>query len=243
VKWLTLLLWATGLAMLAAGLYLIVHKHSSSTTAQTTSTTSTVKKPLPTPHIVPTVLVYRVGPDKKLEVHANPVASGPIDAATALNALHVRAQITVSNGTATLSQLTAPDAASTAEIVWTLTQFPTIQRVSLPGHPGLTRQDEAAFAPPILVESPIGAAPVPHTFHVKGSAIVFEATLVVKLSAHGQPPIQRTLTATEGAPGLGTFDTTFHVAADGPATLTLYSPSAENGAPQHEVTLHLLIAD
>lgn len=241
MKWLTLLLWAVGLAMLAAGLYLIVHKHSSSTNAETT-TTSTVKRPLPTPRIVPTVLVYRVGPSKKLEVHASPVASGPIDAATALDALHVKAQIEVSNGTATLSQLSTPSAASTAEIVWTLTQFSSIQRVDLPGHKGLTRQDEAAFAPPILVESPIGARALPHTFHVKGSAIVFEATLVIKLSVHGAPPIQRTLTATQGAPGVGTFDTVFHVTSGGPATLVLYSPSAENGAPQHEVTLHLLIA-
>ena len=243
MKWLTLLLWAAGIAMLAAGLYLIVHKHNSSSPNAQTTTTSTVKKPLPTPRVVPSVLVYRVGHDKKLEIHSSPVPTGPVDAAAALDALHVKAQITVANGTATLSQLTAPDAAGTAEIVWTLTQFPTIQRVDLPGHKGLTRQDEASFAPPILVEYPVGVPILPHTFHVKGSAIVFEATLVAKLSVHGEAPIQRTLTATEGAPGLGTFDTVFHVTSGGPATLTLYSPSAENGAPQHVVTLHLLIAD
>jgi hypothetical protein len=85
------------------------------------------------------------------------------------------------------------------------------------------------------VESPGTGADVPRTFEVTGSATVFEATLVVELVRGGKVIEKQTVTASEGAPARGTFETTLHASTPGPATVTAFAPSAENGAPQHQV--------
>lgn len=244
VKWLIFLLWAVGLAVLAAGLYLIVHNRGSSTNTNTTepSTTTSVRNlPPPRPKVA-TVRIYQVtAGGHTLEVHAFP-PHGTADATSAFALLHIPGRVTVANGTATLTH-TRPNisAEHVAEIVWTLTQFPTVKRVDLPGQKGLTRADEASYAPPIMLEAPLPPNPVPHTFHVSGTASVYEGTLVIELKVNGKTVERKTVTATAGAPELGSFDTVFHTTADGSATLLAYSPSAVDGSPQHEVqeNLHL----
>ncbi|HEY3962539.1 MAG TPA: Gmad2 immunoglobulin-like domain-containing protein [Gaiellaceae bacterium] len=191
----------------------------------------------------PTIRVYQVV-NHLLEVHTVP-ASGAAVATTALTALLTSPpHVAVSAGTAVVTGDQQFTSDQIAEIVWTLTQFPTVERVNLKGHRGLTRTDEASYAPPILIESPIGAAPLPHTFHVSGAASVFEGTLVVELIQAGKVVFRRTVTATAGAPDLGAFDTVVHTTASGPKpiTLTVYAPSAENGAPQHEVNEQIAIS-
>lgn len=161
-------------------------------------------------------------------------------AAAALAALGLDGSVTIAEGTATVGIAKAPDP-QVAEIVYTLTQFPTVKRVDVAGRSGLTRDDFATYMPPIFVETPAAGAIVPTTFHVAGSASVFEATLVVQIVRHGTVLARRTVTASEGAPGRGTFDAMLH-ATPGELTIQAFAPSAADGSPQHEVDVDVLVA-
>ena len=93
---------------------------------------------------------------------------------------------------------------------------------------------------PIVVERPSPGEHVSPTFHVSGTASVFEATLVVQTVRHGTPIERKTVTASEGAPGRGTFDVTMH-ATPGPLLVRAFSPSAKDGSPQHEVDIRVVV--
>jgi Immunoglobulin-like domain of bacterial spore germination len=160
-------------------------------------------------------------------------------AAAALGALGLSASVSIAGGTATVDLPSATDE-QTAEVVYTLTQFTAVRRVDVGGRTGLARADVAAYVPPILVESPPDGATVAQTFHVSGSASVFEATLVVRLVRDGAELAKRTVTASEGAPGRGTFDTTVR-ATPGALELQIFAPSAADGRPQHEVDEHVTV--
>ncbi|MDX6476305.1 MAG: hypothetical protein QOH95_1816 [Gaiellaceae bacterium] len=160
-------------------------------------------------------------------------------AAAALDALGLGTSVSVDGGTAKVA-LTRATQDQEAEIVYTLTQFASIKRVDVAGRAGLTRDDFASYVPPILVESPAAGAEVPATFHVSGTASVFEATLVVQLVRDGKVIAKRSVTASEGAPGRGTFDTTLH-ASRGAVTVAAFAPSAADGSPQHEVDVPLAV--
>jgi hypothetical protein len=160
-------------------------------------------------------------------------------AAATLGALGVAAPVTISDGTATVGLAKAPND-QVAEIVYTLTQFASVQRVDVAGRTGLTRDDFAAYVPPILVETPVPGSRVPPTFRVSGTASVFEATLVVQLVREGKVISKQTVTASEGAPGRGTFETTFN-ASPGALTVVAFSPSAADGTPQHEVDVPITV--
>ena len=60
-----------------------------------------------------------------------------------------------------------------------------------------------------LIESPGAGATVPATFHVTGTASVFEGTLVIDLVAAGKTVLHQSVTASNGAPDRGTFDACF----------------------------------
>jgi hypothetical protein len=148
--------------------------------------------------------------------------------------------VTIAGGTARVA-LDTVSADETAEIVYTLTRFPSIERVDVAGRMGLTRTDVASYVPPILIESPGAGAEVPRAIQVSGTASVFEATLVVELVADGKVVAKNTVTASEGAPARGTFETTLQATASGPATVSAFSPSAENGTPQHQVDVPVVV--
>ena len=93
---------------------------------------------------------------------------------------------------------------------------------------------------PIVVERPSPGEHVSPTFHVSGTASVFEATLVVQTVRHGTPIERKTVTASEGAPARGTFDVTMH-ATPGPLLVRAFSPSAKDGSPQHEVDIRVVV--
>ena len=160
-------------------------------------------------------------------------------ATAALKALGVAARVTIADGTATVDLPAASDD-EVAEIVYTLTQFPTVDRVDVAGRTGLTRDDLASYVPPILVESPASNSSVPGTFRVTGSASVYEATRVVQRVRDGEVIEKDTVTASAGAPGRGTFETTLHGPA-GAATLQAVAPSAADGTPPHEVDVPVTI--
>ncbi len=93
---------------------------------------------------------------------------------------------------------------------------------------------------PIVVDRPSPDEPVPPTFHVRGTASVCEATLVVQTLRDGRTVERKTVTASEGAPGRGTFDVTMH-ATPGELVVRAFSPSAKDGSPQHEVKVHVVV--
>jgi hypothetical protein len=93
---------------------------------------------------------------------------------------------------------------------------------------------------PIVVERPSPDEHVAPTFHVSGTASVFEATLVVQTLRDAKTVQRKTVTASEGAPGRGTFDVTMH-ATPGQLVIRAFSPSAKDGSPQHEVRVHVVV--
>lgn len=218
--------------LLPAGLLLLLvatagcGSNNRMTTEPTTAGTTTA--PAPTTAIT----IFRVQAGR-LQARAVRVPQTQAVAGAALHALGVNAAVRIASGTATVDLAQAP-AEQVAEIVYTLTQFSTVQRVDVAGRSGLTRDDLAAYEPPILVEAPADGASVPLTFTVSGTASVFEATLVVELRRDGTVLSKQTVTASEGAPGRGTFSTTVHAPSSGAATIAAYAPSAADGTPQHE---------
>jgi hypothetical protein len=225
------LLLLAALASLAVGC-------GSTSTATETVTTMTTTAPAPVSPKPIAVTVFRVDngllrPTVEHVPHTTAVATA------ALGALGLGATVTIGDGTATVA-LDHATQDQAAEIVYTLTQFATVKRVDVAGRAGLTRDDFAGYVPPIFVESPAAGAQVPQTFHISGTASVFEATLVVQLVRDGKVILKQSVTASEGAPGRGTFDTTVH-ATPGEVTIAAFSPSAADGTPQHEVDVPVTI--
>lgn len=223
------ILLLAALASLAAGC-------GSTPTATESVTTATAPVPVSPKPVA--VTVFRVDngllrPTVEHVPHTTAVATA------ALGALGLGASVTISNGTASVA-LDKATQDQAAEIVYTLTQFSTVKNVDVAGRMGLTRDDFASYIPPIFVESPAAGAEVPGTFHVSGTASVFEATLVVQLVRDGKVILKQSVTASEGAPGRGTFDTTVH-ATPGAVTVAAFSPSAADGTPQHEVDVAVTI--
>jgi Immunoglobulin-like domain of bacterial spore germination len=160
-------------------------------------------------------------------------------AAAALGELGLPARVTIHKGTADVDLVKVTDGQA-AEIVFTLTQFPSVERVNVGGRTGLTRGDFRRYLPPILVLTPPAGSTVASTFHVSGTASVFEATLVVQLVRNGKLLAKKSVMASEGAPGRGSFDSTFH-ATRGPLVVQAFSPSAVDGSPQHEVDVAVTV--
>ncbi len=187
--------------------------------------TSTVAQTMP-------LTVFRVV-GGALRAETVTVAETQAVARAALTALGIEAKVTIDAGTAAVD-LADASAGEVAEVVYTLTQFPTVQRVNVAGRSGLTRADVGAFVPVILIERPAAGADVPESFTVSGTASVFEATFVVELRRGGVVLSQHTVTASEGAPARGTFTITLHAPSPGALTLAAYAASAVDGTPQHE---------
>jgi hypothetical protein len=225
---LVLLLGATGCSLR--------HTTRAVSTSAATPPAATTNPHMPVPQIALTV--YRVENGKLVPsiVHVDRTEAV---AAAALRALGAGTVSSVANGTATVDAPGATDE-QTAEIVFTLTQFASVQRVDVGGRSGLTRDDFAAYEPPILVEDPAAGAAVPAKLTVSGTASVFEATLVVQLVRDGEILDKQTVTASAGAPARGTFSTTLR-GSPGDATIQAFTPSAADGSPQHEVDVPVTI--
>jgi hypothetical protein len=161
-------------------------------------------------------------------------------ASASLDALGLPASVTIADGTATVD---LPDATAdqVAEIVYTLTQYPTVQRVDVGGRTGVTRADVDRYVPPIAIFSPGAGGTVAKTFHITGTAMVFEATFAIQLRIANRIAVKETVTASAGAPSRGTFDVAMTSPATGPAEIVAYEPSAENGQPLHTVTVPITI--
>lgn len=149
-----------------------------------------------------------------------------------------------------------------AQVVFTLTQFPSVRAVAfeLDGRPvetvgaegvpvslPLTRADLEQLSPTILVERPAFGEQVSFPQRVTGTANTFEAVFQLELrDAGGAVLAQATVTATSGSGSRGSFDLT--VAPDrstqpgSELVLAVYELSAEDGSPIHLVETPLRVA-
>ena len=167
--------------------------------------------------------------------------------------------VNVSGGVATVDVSAEFDAlreapsmdASLAQITFTLTQFPTIRKVwvAVQGEPvgsqqrPMTRATFPNLVPLILVERPALGESVSSPMRVSGTASVFEATLRVRLQdPDGKTIWEDTVTASEGAPGRGTFAVEIPFDEDGPASVVAFSPSARDGSEQHAFAVPVVLA-
>jgi hypothetical protein len=126
-----------------------------------------------------------------------------------------------------------------AQVVFTLTQFPTIKTVN-----GKTRADVEGFVPAILVEHPTSTDTVKSPIRVTGNANTFEATFEYDLKdANGKVIAHHFVTATSGNGPRGTFDfeIPFTVDSEQDGTLVVFESSAKDGSRIHirEIPLRL----
>ena len=149
--------------------------------------------------------------------------------------------LAISNGEADLGSLTHVSQLAQAQIVYTLTQFPTVRKVRI-GDDVLDRSDLEDVTPVILVESPLPGETVSSPIAIRGTSNTFEATMRVEVRRGSQVLTGETVTASSGSGERGTFSATIDVDADaGPITLVAFEPSAENGQPLHTVTIPLTL--
>jgi hypothetical protein len=126
-----------------------------------------------------------------------------------------------------------------AQVVYTLTQYRTIDRVALDAA-GLTqpiapqgRSDFDDLLPPVLVATPSIGERVGNPVTVSGTADVFEATVSLKILDQTGTEIARTFTnATCGTGCRGDYSVTvrYHVTAEQPGTILVYQVSAKDGS-------------
>ena len=248
--------------------------------SETTPTTSTDGTATPA-H--PSVAVYFLRDEKvspvRREVAATPAVAraavtallaGPTDEEAAdglTSAIPAGTQlrdISLANGTATVDLSGSFDdgggSASmlgrVAQIVATLTRFPTIDRVAfrIDGEPVETIGGEGVVVDPpigraamegqtpqILVESPLPGDAVRSPIRLRGTANVFEATVSIDVRDANGRLLKRTFTtATSGNGTRGTFDTELALADhEGSITVVAYESSAKDGTPLHVVRVPL----
>jgi hypothetical protein len=142
-----------------------------------------------------------------------------------------------------------------AEVVFTLTQLPTVTGVELKldgktvdefGGEGLivphpmSRADFENLSPAILVESPLPGETVSSPVRVRGTSNTFEATCLIKIVDQNGAQIGfQVVTATSGSGQRGTFDVSvpFTIDRAGSGSIVAYEESAEDGSVVNEVKI------
>jgi hypothetical protein len=252
------LLLAGGVAAAAVGAYLLLRGGGSSAPPTTIATTTTTTTTAATTSVQ--TWFYRgnaLVPVRTEVARTQAIGTAAVDALLAgppsgreteipAGTQLVGLSIAGDTATATLSPgfAGAPRTAR-AQVVYTLTQFPTVREVELvAGSSRLhaTRADYADLTPaaPIFVASPLRGATVTSPVHAAGTAIVFEATLVLEVRAGGKLVHRETITASRGGPYRGTWSATVAL-APGAYDLVFYEPSAENGEPLHTTTVPITV--
>jgi hypothetical protein len=144
--------------------------------------------------------------------------------------------LVVSNGVAKVELSKVLSAEPMSEVVYTLTQFPTVKSVEIAGK-RYARADFEAQTPTILVESPLSFQQVSSPFRVTGTANTFEATFQYEVTdTNGKIVDSHFVTATSGTGTRGTFDFTtkpFTVPFDGVGELIVFELSAKDGSRIH----------
>ena len=221
---------------------------NASTSYDTTQPTTTSAPTTTTSPEMTSFLIYLVDPDDgKLFAAGRSVPKTQAVARAALEALaeandsQVPAglSVAIANGEASVSGAELSPATE-AQVVYTLTQFPSVTWVN-----GKARADVEDFVPAILVEHPTPGATVSSPLRVTGNANTFEATFQYELrDADGTVLANHFVTATSGTGMRGTFDFSvrFTVGDAQDGALVVYENSAENGAVIHKRTIPLRLA-
>ncbi|MGR6319389.1 Gmad2 immunoglobulin-like domain-containing protein [Micromonospora soli] len=134
-----------------------------------------------------------------------------------------------------------------AQVVWTLTQFPTVRRVAFTStDTAPTGRDEYAdLLPPIVVTAPATGDRVTSPVTVTGTADVFEATVSVRvLDAAGREIGTAFTLATCGSGCRGDYRASvrYRRATTGPGTVEVYEVSARDGSRINVVAVPVILA-
>lgn len=178
-----------------------------------------------------------------LEGPATPERAGGLE--TAIPAGTQLEGLSISKGLAEVELSNPLDTEASAQVVHTLTQFPTVRMVSIEHMQPHGRADLEEFSPSVLVESPTPGEQVSSPLRITGTANTFEATFNVEVvDAKGRVLGKRFVTATSGSGTRGTFDAEvpFKATGAGPGKLIVFELSAEDGSRIHEVEIPLQIA-
>ena len=164
--------------------------------------------------------------------------------------------LTISDGTARLSltgNVSVP-AAGVAQLVCTLTQFSSVDRVAItlngksltipPAGTSLTRADVEATLPVVLVESPTVGETVRTPLHVVGSANTFEAVFRLEVTDwDGRIVANVVVHAASGTGTRGAFDITIPFTVDrtgiGELIASYNSPKDGSRVVVAEIPLHV----
>ena len=139
---------------------------------------------------------------------------------------------------------------ASAQIVYTLTQFPDIEKVAIGWDSGdqggtaetpATRKDYEETLPPISVEHPRAGETVERTFTMSGIANVYEANVSWRIVDQDGTVIDEGFTtATCGTGCWGTFEEEIeYTGTEDWAELQVFQSSAEDGSPMNMVTVPL----
>ena len=146
-----------------------------------------------------------------------------------------------------------------AQVVFTLTQFPTVddvvflidgEEVETFSGEGLVldgpqkRSDYEELLPAISVESPLDGDEVGSVFKVEGTANVFEANVTIDVETiDGEKLLETFTTATCGTGCRGDFSEKLRldISETTEVVLLVYESSAEDGSPRNVVEIHLTV--
>jgi germination protein M len=131
--------------------------------------------------------------------------------------------------------------AGLAQVVYTLTQFPTVKSVEVGGK-RYTRKSMEGHTPAILVESPLAFETVPNPIRATGTANTFEANFQYELvDPAGKVVDEHFVTATSGTGTRGTFDFTTkpYTGEAGQGALVVLELSAKDGSRINEIRIPL----
>ena len=147
-------------------------------------------------------------------------------------------EVDVADGVATVSASEDLSREALAQIVYTLTQFPTVTSVEVDGQT-YTRKSFEDQTPAILVESPLPFAEVTSSITASGTANTFEASFNYEVyDADGNLVGENFVTATSGTGTRGTFEFTTGD-FDSISKLVVFEPSAEDGSKTKLVEIPL----
>ncbi|MCO1594379.1 GerMN domain-containing protein [Micromonospora sp. RHAY321] len=183
------------------------------------------------------------------------LAAGPTPAESAtglVTLLPAGVEVTrITDGVATLPPVPSPDDPAEhrrlreAQVVWTLTQFPTVRQVRFGDGPPVGRGDYDDLLPPIVVTGPGVGERVDAPLTVTGTADVFEATVSVRvLDAAGREVATGFGTASCGSGCRGTYRVVvgWRTAREQRGTIEVYEVSARDGSRINTVSVPVTLA-
>jgi hypothetical protein len=175
--------------------------------------------------------------------------------------------VTIRDGLATVDLSSAfavgvdplEDRGRLVQIVYTLTQFPTVDgvRFHVDGEPLVfrtadgrplsqtqTRRSFEDMTPAIFVEQPAVGDEVSSPLNIQGTSNTFEAQLMVRVSdVAGRILVEKSATATSGMGTRGTFSTSVSFETDSRSIVVeVYEQSAASGLPIHVAKIPLPLA-